>query len=175
MTTPPNKTTSTATSPVNPATPDMPQQDIDHLALLAKEHAKNVLKKIPVLGPVVWLMMSHGMTRHTLVSELEWRVMPPLVLDQAKLYFRDEAPVAFVSWAKLSDAAAQRYRAAPHHLTASDWNSGPHIWLVDVLTPFGGAQEVLKDLREVVFKGQAIHQLMPDTAEQAKVLTWPAV
>jgi cytolysin-activating lysine-acyltransferase len=160
---------------LDPKAPDLPQQDIDRLTKMAKDHAHTVLKKIPVLGPVVWLMMSQAMTKHTLISELEWRVMPPLVLDQAKLYFRDEAPVAYVSWAKLSDAAVERYRCAPHQLAASDWNSGNNVWLIDVFTPFGGAQEVLKDLREVMFKGQAIHQLLPDTQEHAKVLTWPAL
>lgn len=97
------------------------------------------------------------------------------MLDQAKLYFREEAPIAFVSWAKLSDAVAQRYRAAPHHLTAADWKSGEQIWLIDVFTPFGGAQEVLKDLRENVFAGQAVHQLLPSEETLAKVVTWPAV
>lgn len=150
------------------------QQDIDRVAKLAREQAQKVLKKIPALGPVTWLMMTSGPTRHTLVSELEWRVMPALVLDQAKLYFRDESPVAFASWAKLSEVSALRYRQSPHHLVASDWNSGPQVWLVDVLTPFGGAQEVLKDLRENVFKGQAVHQLMPSGEALAKVLTWPA-
>lgn len=149
------------------------QADIERIAKMAQEHARNVLKKVPVLGPVVWLMMTNNMTRHTLLSELEWRVMPALVLDQAKLYFREEAPVAFASWAKLSDAAAQRYRTPPHHLAASDWNSGQQIWLVDVLTPFGGAQEVLQDLREKVFAGHEVHQLLPNGGAEAKVLTWP--
>lgn len=35
--------------------------------------------------------------------------MAALVLDQAKLYMRDGAPVAYVSWAKLSEEVAQRY------------------------------------------------------------------
>ena len=134
---------------------------------------RNVLKKIPALGPVAWLMMANATTRHTLLSELEWRVMPALVLDQAKLYMRDESPVGFVSWARMSDAAAQRYRQAPHHLAASDWKSGDQVWLVDVLAPFGGAQDVLKDIREVVFKGQAVRQLLPSGNTQAEVLVWP--
>ncbi len=85
--------------------------------------------------------------------------MPPLVLDQAKLYLRDNAPIAYVSWAKLSDTVAKRYRAAPHQLAATDWQSGDQVWIVDLLAPFGGAAEVLQDLRDTVLKGQTIHRL----------------
>jgi cytolysin-activating lysine-acyltransferase len=85
--------------------------------------------------------------------------MPPLVLDQAKLYMRDNAPVAYVSWAKLSEAVAGRYCAAPHQLAAGDWQSGTQIWIVDLYAPFGGAIEVLQDLRDTVLQGQVIHQL----------------
>ena len=153
------------------------QKDLEQVATLAKAQAQKVFKKIPALGPVVWLMMTQAATRHTLISDLEWRVMPALVLDQAKLYYRDGAPVAYASWAKLSPDVAFSYRSAPHHLAASDWNCGSEIWLVDVFTPFGGGQDVLKDLREQVFAGQEIHQLLPAAADStlSKVLTWPAV
>ena len=152
----------------------LPPEEMASLAALAKKQAQKVISKIPLLGPITWLMMQQAGSRHTLISELEWRVLPALMLDQAKLYLKDEAPVAFVSWARLNDAAAQRYKTAPHQLTMNDWASGDQVWLVDVLTPFGGAQDVLKDLREKVFAGQVVHQLIP-IPEAAKVIAWPAV
>jgi cytolysin-activating lysine-acyltransferase len=115
-----------------------------------------------------WLMLQHNTTRHTLISDQEWRVLPPLVLDQAKLYMRDNAPIAYVSWAKLSDKVAQRYSGAPHQLAAGDWQSGDQVWIVDLLTPFGGSAEVLRDLRNTVLKGQAIHHLT--LGDQSKLL-----
>ncbi len=153
----------------------MPPEELASLAALAKTQAQKVIAKIPLLGPVTWLMMQQAATRHTLVSELEWRVLPALLLDQAKLYLKDEAPVAFVSWAKLSPEVAQRYQNAPHQLATSDWSSGDQIWLVDVFTPFGGAQDVLKDLREKVFAGQVVNQLIPLPNAAAQVMAWPAV
>ena len=155
--------------------PPLNELEMQQLADLAKEQAQRVMGKIPVLGAVAWLMMQQAGARHTLLSELDWRVMPALVLEQAKLYMRDSAPIAYVSWAKLSDAAAQRYVEAPHHLTAADWKSGDQVWLIDLVTPFGGAAEVMKELRETVFAGKAIHQLMPDAQGHAKTLTWPVV
>jgi len=160
----------TDSSTNNPLSPE----DMQHLADMAKVQAQKVMTKVPVLGGVAWLMMQQPGMRHTLLSELEWRVMPALVLEQAKLYMRDSAPVAYVSWARLSDAAAQRYTTAPHHLTAADWKSGDQVWIVDLVAPFGGAPEVIKELRETVFAGQAVHQLLPDENSHAKTLTWPA-
>ena len=121
--------------------------------------AQRVVSKLPLLGAVTWLMMQHNTTRHTLISDLEWRVMPPLVLDQAKLYMRNNAPVAYVSWAKLSEKVANRYRSVPHQLTAGEWQSGEQIWVIDLYAPFGGATEVLQDLRDSVLKGVVINRL----------------
>lgn len=150
------------------------EQASPDLAAYAREQAQRVMGKIPLLGAVSWLMMQQSATRHTLLSELEWRVMPALLLDQAKLFMRENAPIAYVSWAKLSDDVAQRYQAPPHHLSASDWKSGEHIWIVDMCTPFGGAQEVMKDLRENVFPDQPIHQFTLDGSGAIQAMTWPA-
>ena len=144
------------------------------LARYAKQQAQRVMDKIPLLGAVSWLMMQQSATRHTLLSELEWRVMPPLILDQAKLFLRENAPVAYVSWALLSDEVAMRYQAAPHHIAGGDWQSGDQIWLIDLCAPFGGAQEVMKDLRESVFPGRAINQLGFGENAQIKTQVWPA-
>lgn len=165
--------TESTKSAVDAAT--LPAEELASLAALAKTQAKKVIAKIPLLGPVTWLMMQQAATRHTLISELEWRVLPALLRDQAKLYLKDEAPVAFVSWARLSAEVAQRYQNAPHQLVMSDWSSGDHVWLVDVLTPFGGAQDVLKDVREKVFPGQVVNQLVPLPNAPARVIAWPAV
>lgn len=152
----------------------MNEQASQDLVTFAKAQAQRVMGKIPLLGAVSWLMMQQSATRHTLLSELEWRVMPALVLDQAKLFMRESAPTAYVSWARLSADVAKRYQQAPHHLSASDWTSGDQIWIVDLCAPFGGMQEVVKDLRESVFPGQEIHQFTLAPSGQVKAMTWPA-
>ncbi len=150
----------------------MTEEQIKKLTEVASAEAKKVFQKIPLLGPVTWLMMHQSTTKFSLVCDIEWKVMPPLVLDQAKLYMKDESPLAFVSWAMLSEESVARYKNPPHHLTPSDWKSGDQVWLIDVLTPFGGAKEVLKDLKENVFKGQKIYQLSPMPSGEAQVLEW---
>jgi cytolysin-activating lysine-acyltransferase len=150
-------------------------QQREELAAYAKGQAQKVMAKIPILGAVAWLMMQQSTTRHTLLSELEWRVMPALVLDQAKLYMREEAPVAYVSWARLSEVAAKRYQQAPHHLANSDWQSGDQNWLIDLCTPFGGASDIITELRSTVFKSQPLHQFSLNETGQLSTVTWPAL
>ena len=58
---------------------------------------------------------------------------------------------------------------------AADWRSGDQVWIIDLVTPFGGAAKVMEELRETVFAGREVRQLMPDALCQGKPLTWPAV
>ncbi|WP_247596901.1 toxin-activating lysine-acyltransferase [Hydrogenophaga sp. PAMC20947] len=153
--------------------PIMTAEDAQKVIDFAKGQASKMFHKLPLLGPVTWLMMQQAHTRHTLLSELEWRVIPALMLDQAKLYMRDESPLAYVSWARLSPEAAQRYRTLPHQLSFNDWNSGNETWLVDVITPFGGLAKVMEELRKGVLAGQAVQQLAPTSGEPSKAVTWP--
>jgi cytolysin-activating lysine-acyltransferase len=150
--------------------------ELRHLADLVKTQAKSAIGKLPLLGPVAWLMMRHPNTRHLSMVDLECRVMPALVLEQAKLFMREGMPLAFVSWARLSEGAALRFRTAPHRLAQADWKSGAEVWLVDVFTPFGGAAELIKDLRENVFSGEAVHQLGPVMGDGlAQPVIWEAL
>jgi cytolysin-activating lysine-acyltransferase len=76
-----------------------------------------------------------------------------LVLEQAKLYVRDEAPVRVASWAFLSPEVAERYRATGR-LAPGDWKSGNEAWLIDLVAPFGGGGDLIKDVKEKVLAGR---------------------
>ena len=121
----------------------------------AIDQAKSVLKKLPLLGPIAWLYMNSPQHRNQFIADLEWRVMPALVLDQAKLYMRDEAPVGYASWAFLSAEAEARYRATGR-LAPGDWKSGSEAWLIDLVAPFGGGGDLIKDVKEKVLVGREV-------------------
>ena len=108
---------------------------------LAREQAHKVMKQIPVLGAVSWLMMQQAATRHTLLSELEWRVMPPLVLNQAKLFLRKKPAGRRHGQNSLR---LQRRVSSKTHIIWIDLtgNPGEQILLIDLCAPFGGAQDV---------------------------------
>jgi cytolysin-activating lysine-acyltransferase len=44
-------------------------------------------------------------------------------------------------------------------LAPNDWKSGDILWLVDIVAPFGGQEQMIKDLKEKVFAGVALNML----------------
>lgn len=149
--------------------------NIDDQAKQAIQQANDVLVKLPLIGPIMWLFVHHPVKRHAFASDLEWMVMPPLVLDQAKLYMKGMAPLGFASWAFVSDEVQQRLAAGHGKLAPHEWKSGKHLWLIDIIAPFGGTDDVIKDLREKVFPTQSIKALMPDLQQKTlKIQEWPA-
>src|SRR2546430_14751856 len=106
-----------------------------------------------LFGQVAWLMMQSPVHRHLFLADLEYRVAPPLMLQQFRLYRRDNVPVAFVSWALLTEEVEKRVQSGAWRLQRADWRSGDRLWVVDLVTPHGGVGGVLKDLPGKVFPG----------------------
>ena len=104
--------------------------------------AKRELAKLPLLGPVAWLLARDQQRRFNFFADIDWRYTPPLVLDQCKLYNRSEVPWAFVSWAWVDNAVDQRLRSGVPTIAPHEWQAGPHLWFIDVLAPFGGTREI---------------------------------
>lgn len=79
------------------------------------------------------------------VEECIRLVLAPLELGQAVIL---PAPLAYASWAFMSDEASERMRAgiSPR---AEEWRSGPNVWLMDVIAPMGGGETVMADLQRI--------------------------
>jgi cytolysin-activating lysine-acyltransferase len=116
---------------------------------------------IGFLGEVIWLMMYSAGHKHFFVTDLEWLAVPPVALRQFRLWRRNNLPVAYASWAYLNEAAEARLMQGVRKLSPNDWKSGDRLWLVDLVVPFGGTDEVLKELREQVFKDKKAKTLRP--------------
>jgi cytolysin-activating lysine-acyltransferase len=114
------------------------------------EVAKKELTKLPILGPAMWLFARDPQRRFTFVADLDWRLMPPLVLEQCKLFSKAEIPWAFVTWAFVNDAVDQRLRSASPIIAPHEWKGGDKAWLIDVVAPFGEqeliAQQAVQEL-----------------------------
>lgn len=118
-----------------------------------------------VLGEASWLMSRSPRHRFTFMADVEWAVLPPVVLKQARV-FRNKppegqegqpgTPLAFVTWAFVSDAVEARLKEGIAKLQPPEWRSGPHPWIIDVVAPFGGADKVLEALEKDVFGGRQV-------------------
>jgi cytolysin-activating lysine-acyltransferase len=111
-----------------------------------------------------------------ILQDIDWQIMPPLVLKQAKLYVKQGVPRAYVSWALVNDEVQQRVAQGDRHLAPREWKSGNHLWLIDLVTPFGSPEAVIKELREQMFPTQSIKAVLlnPKTGKLQRI-EWPAV
>lgn len=136
------------------------------------EEARSSLAKLPLLGPVLWLYARDEHRKWTFVADHEWLLMPPLVLDQCKLYSKQELPWAFFTWAFVSDAVDARLRNGDYRIGPHEWKQGPHCWLIDALAPFGGLEELLTDLRNAELKGKTVNRFNANPAA-VRIQTYP--
>lgn len=123
--------------------------------------AKHALKKLPMLGLALWLFARDARKKFTFIADQDWLVMPPLVLDQCKLYMKGEVPWAFCTWAYVNDEVNARLGSNIPKIAPHEWKSGAHLWLIDVVAPFGGLEEIVVDLAQSNLAGQAFKALMP--------------
>lgn len=120
------------------------------------EAARKELAKLPLLGPVLWLYARDPMRKFTFVADMDWRLLPPLVLEQCKLYNKQEVPWAFFSWAMVSPEVDQRLRSTSAMIAPHEWRSGAIPWLIDVVMPFGEEPGLIQETITSFAQGQTV-------------------
>jgi cytolysin-activating lysine-acyltransferase len=61
-----------------------------------------------VLGEVTWLMSQSPLHKQFFISDLEWLVMTPMMLQQFRLFYDQTKPVGVVFWASVSEEVEAR-------------------------------------------------------------------
>lgn len=138
-------------------------------AMAALEQAKDALAKLPILGPALWLYARDPVKKFMFLGDTDWAVLPPIVLDQCRLYTKNGLPYAFITWAFVNDAVAKRLRSAQPKIAPHEWKCGEEVWIIDAVAPFGQLEETLKELRETMFPGKKVCALLPDPAKAGAV------
>lgn len=139
-----------------------------------------------VIGEIVWLFTQSPLHRHLKIADLEWALMPALLLDQYKIYRSGEQVVAVALWGYLSKASEQKILKG-EKLLPQDWgnnatfdpeeglipNSGGQLWLLELITPFEidgmkHQEEIVNDLLAHEFRGKICRSLdiNPETGEK---------
>ena len=57
-------------------------------------------------------------------------------------------------------------------LFSAEWKSGDIIWLMDILAPFGGGDQMIQELRQGKLAGQKIKSLQPAPGGGMGVVEW---
>lgn len=110
-----------------------------------------------VLGEVVWLQTQSPQHKQAFfLGDLEWMAMPPILLQQFRMFYAKDRPMGVILWAFVNDEVEERLLPGNARMRPQDWKSGDKLWIVEVLAPFRGTDEMLKDLKAKVFKEREI-------------------
>ena len=110
------------------------------------------------VGDIAVLMSRSAAHRHYTLADIEWLILPPVMLGQ--FYVAEaqheangfRAPIALVTWARVSPEVDRRLTdnaGQPPRLAPEEWASGDIVWLIDVV----GAQRGLVHALEVLQRG----------------------
>jgi cytolysin-activating lysine-acyltransferase len=95
-----------------------------------------------VLGEIAWLMTQSPRHKAVPLGDLEWLVMPALLLRQFRIFYSGEQPVGVALWALADDLVAGRIDAGDKRLASVEWKSGSNLRIIDIVAPFGGEAEM---------------------------------
>lgn len=89
------------------------------------------------------------------------------------LYYDQPKPIGVILWSRANEEVAEmfghlRSGMGITKLRPQDWQSGDEIWVVEAIAPFGGAEEMVKDLKAKVFADREVRYLATDVSGQAE-------
>jgi cytolysin-activating lysine-acyltransferase len=114
-----------------------------HTAANAQSQAEPPPKTVAqVLGEITWLMTQSPRHKALSLGDLEWLVMPAILLRQFWMFHHDEQPIAVALWALVDGLVAKRIDAGDKRLTAAEWKSGTNTRTIDLVAPFGREAEM---------------------------------
>lgn len=135
----------------------------------ALEEARDALSKLPILGPALWLYARDPSKKFMFLGDIDGAVLPPIVLDQCRLYTKNGLPYAFITWALVSDTVDARLRSSEPKIAPHEWQSGEHVWIVDAVAPFGQLDETLLEFRQSLFPQKTVRALLHDQGKAGAV------
>lgn len=145
------------------------QQPHPAIARELLDHAREAFQKLPALGAIAWLFGRMPGKQHLFLKDLDWAVLPPLILDQCRLFMNKEMPFSYISWASVNDEVHARLMSGNMKLQPHEWKQGDHLWLIDIVAPFGEADRMVAELKQSTFPAKDVH--CSSTGEDGKSKT----
>src|SRR3981189_1250176 len=95
-----------------------------------------------VLGEITWLSTQTPPHKAIPLGDLEWLLMPAILLRQFRIFYKGEQPVGVALWALADELVAKRIDAGDCLLAAVEWKGGANLRMVELVAPFGGEAEM---------------------------------
>lgn len=134
-----------------------------------------------VLGEMTWLLTQSPIHKQLFIGDLEWFLMPPILLEQFRIFYGPKppnapaeatpTPAAAAIWAFVSSETDARLEGGAHKLRIDEWKGGTQPWLIELIAPFGAQDEILRDLATGVFKATPFKFHMIGTDGKRRVIS----
>jgi len=143
-----------------------------------------------MMGEIVWLMTQSPIHKLLSISDLEWLLMPPILLNQYKLFYHNGTPVGAALWGYLSEEGEMRLKT-DGRIKREDWGNGSLIntingiapapggtlWLVELIVPFATTEnqqrdQMLQDLLSTTLKNKPVKlmHINPTTSVREEIV-----
>jgi cytolysin-activating lysine-acyltransferase len=144
------------------------RSDLENTVENIKEQVKETAVDLPelpartissMIGDIVWLMSQSQGHKYLTLADLEWMLMPPLVLEQYKIYRDDkQRPAGVALWAYLNEEAETKLQYSGK-IAPTDWGNGAelsaekglekreggNLWLIELIAPFSNEANKQKE------------------------------
>ncbi len=105
------------------------------------------------MGEITWLLRHSPGYENADLERVDALFIQPLLIDQLRVFRKNERPVGLVAWAFLDAEAEARY-LTDGTLRAGDWRSGQTFWFTDFLAPFGDVAALTRAACQFIPPGQ---------------------
>ena len=131
----------------------------------AQRRAVMVVRQSVAFAQMVTLLLRSPRHRQLTLADLEWVIVPPLLLGQfaiAEAKAQPDGPptpVAMALWAAVTPEVDKRLSedlANPIRLRPEEWRCGEILWLVDAVGEPRILAGLLKQVTETTFKGREL-------------------
>jgi cytolysin-activating lysine-acyltransferase len=99
---------------------------------------------------IISLMAHSSIHKNWSLSEIIRVTVPPLMLNQCRVFKKNGKPIAYISWAFFNEASVKAYIKGTRKLQLSDWNSGKELWAMDFIAPFGDVAKIIRKCKKVL-------------------------
>lgn len=123
-----------------------------------------------MLGEICWLMTQSPVHKQMFLSDLEWFIMPAILLEQFRIFNGPQHPVGVALWARVSDETQARLIDGAFKLRPDEWKNGNNSWLIELIAPWGGQDEILQDFGTHIFPNESFkfHFVSPQGPREVK-------
>ena len=110
------------------------------------------------------------------VEYVKGMIIPPIELNQFKIFYKNKKPVGYTTWGFLNKEAEKKLINNEDYLTKNDWRSGNNCWHIDTVCNDISVLKVhrwtQKNLLKILGKGKKVYWVRLNKDGTLKRLGW---